>query len=86
MLVRWVEWANDGKGHLLHAQQNGHRTEPPLKCEIHQGCMQDVVLMMAKGNLGAAEFLRKVEDLLATIPRAEKTRGLLLVGNMCALS
>ena len=48
--------------------------------------MQDVVLMMAKGNLCAAEFLRKVEDLLTTIPRAEKTRGLLLVGNVCALS
>ena len=47
--------------------------------------MQDVVLMVAKGNLGAAEFLSKVEDLLATIPRAEKTRCLLLVGNVCAL-
>jgi hypothetical protein len=40
--------------------------------------MDDVILMMSKGNLGAMQFLGDVEKLFATLPGAEEARGLLL--------
>ena len=50
---------------------------PSLEGEIHQRRMDEIVLMMAEGNLVAAELLSEIEHLLAALPGAEKA-GLLL--------
>ena len=50
-----LEW------HLAHLQACWHRVETPLEDEIHQRCMDQIVLMVAEGYLVAAKFLRKVE-------------------------
>ena len=68
-----TQGTNDGEGHLLHLQLGRHGGEVALKGEIHQGSMDDVVLMMAKGYLRTIQLLSKIEELLAALPRAEKT-------------
>ena len=73
--------ADDGEGHLSHLELGRHRREVALKGEIHQGGMDDVVLMMAKGYLRAVELLRQIEKLLAALPRAEKAGGLFATSN-----
>ena len=46
--VRFIRaGADDGQWHLPHAELGGHRGEVALEGEIHQGGMDDVVLMMA---------------------------------------
>ena len=75
--VAEAEWTDDADGHFLHAQQYGHRAESTLKREVHQGGVKDVVLMVAEGNLRAAQFLCEIEDLLAPVPRAEEAGRLL---------
>ena len=44
----------------------------PLEREVHQGCMNDVVLMVAEGDFGAAVLLGNVEELLAALPGAKE--------------
>ena len=46
--------SDNGQRHLPHAELDGHRGEVSLESEIHQGGMDDVILMMAKSNLRAA--------------------------------
>ena len=75
--VAEAEWTDDADGHLLHAQQYGHRAKATLKREVHQGGVKDVVLMVAESNLRAAQFLCEVEDLLASVPRAKEAGWLL---------
>lgn len=48
-----------------------------LEGEIHQSGMDDVVLMVAEGYLGATQFLSQIEQLLASLPGAEETGRLL---------
>lgn len=38
--------------------------------------MDDVVLMMTEGNLGAPQFLSKVKELFAPLPGTEEANGL----------
>ena len=75
-----TERTDDGKGHLLHLQQGRHGVEASLEGEVHQGGMENVVLMMAEGNLRTADFLCKVENQFAAVPGAEKARRFLLTG------
>ena len=49
-----------------------------LEGEIHQGGMDDVILMMSQSNLGTAQLLGKIKELLAALPGAEEAGGLLL--------
>ena len=73
-----AERTDNGQRHLLHLQFGRHGRELPLKGEVHQRCMDKVVLMMAQGDLGATKLLGKIEELLAALPGAEEARGLLL--------
>ena len=75
--VTEAERTDDADGHFLHAQQYGHRAKATLECKVHQGGVKDVVLMVAEGNLRAAQFLCEIEDLLASVPRAEEAGRLL---------
>jgi len=76
VLAAEAERTDDGEGHLAHAQFGRHGGEMALEGEVHQGSMDDIILMMAQGYLGAAEFLGEVEELLATLPGAEEARRL----------
>ena len=62
----------DGQRHFSHCELGWHRREMALKREIHQSCMNNVVLMMSEGNFRTAQFLSKIEDLFASLPRAEE--------------
>ena len=75
-LMAEAERADDGQRHFLHAELGGHGGEVSLKSEVHQGGMDDVVLVVSKGNLGAAKLLGKVEELFPALPRTEKAGGL----------
>ena len=72
-----AERTYDRKRHLAHLQQGGHRAESALEAEVEQDRMDDIVLMVAEGNLVTAEFLCEIEHLLAAVPGTEKA-GLLL--------
>ena len=48
-----------------------------LEGEVHQSGMDDVVLMVPEGYLGATQFLSEIEQLLASLPGAEETGRLL---------
>ena len=76
IFVTEAEWADYGEGHLLHAEFGGHGGEMALEGEVHQGGVDDVVLVVAEGNLGAAKLLSEVEELLAALPGAEEAGGL----------
>ena len=76
-LLTKAERTDDGEWHFAHAELDRHRGKMALEGEIHQGCVDDVVLMMTEGNLRTAKLLSQVEELLATLPGAEKTGGLL---------
>ena len=78
VLMAQAKGADNGERHLLHAQQDRHGGKVALKGKVHQSSMDDVILMMTKGNLGAMQFLGNVEKLFAAFPRAEEARGLLL--------
>ena len=69
-LLTETEWPNDGQRHLLHPQLGRHCREMPLEGKVHQGGMDDVVLMVTKGYLGASKVLCHVEQLLAALPGA----------------
>ena len=69
--------ADDSERHLLHAKFSGHGREIALKGEVHQGGMDDVILMVAQSNLRAAQLLGKVEELFAALPGTEEAGGLL---------
>ena len=68
---------DDSEWHFPHFQLNRHRGEMTLKGEVQKGGMDDVVLMMAQSDLRTTQFLREIEELFATLPGAEKARGLL---------
>jgi hypothetical protein len=68
--------ADDGEGHFPHAEQGGHGAEVSLEREVHQGSMDDVVLMVPQGYLVTPQLLGEVEELLAALPGAEEARGL----------
>ena len=72
-----AERADDGQRHLPHAEFGGHRGEMALKGEVHQGGMDDVILVMAQSDLRATQFLGKIEELFAALPGAEEAGGLL---------
>ena len=65
-----AERSDDGQWHLTHLEARWHRVEAPLKGEVHQGCMDEIVLMMAECYLVAAEFLSEVEEFFASHPGA----------------
>ena len=48
-----------------------------LEGEVHQSGVDDVVLMVAESYLGTTQFLSEIEQLLASLPEAEETGGLL---------
>ena len=72
VLLAETQRANDGQWHLAHAELGGHGGEVSLEGEVHQGRVDDVVLMVAEGYLGASQFLGKVKELLTTLPRTEE--------------
>ena len=76
-LLTETERPDDGEWHLAHAELDGHGGEMALEGEVHQGGVDDVVLMMTEGNLRTAKFLGQVEELLAALPGAEKAGGLI---------
>jgi len=49
-----TERSDDCEGHLAHLQARRHGVEAALEGEIHQGCMDQVILMVAEGDLVAA--------------------------------
>ena len=67
-LMAEAERADDGQRHFLHAELGGHGGEVSLESEVHQSGMDDVILMVAEGNLGAAQLLCEVKELLAALP------------------
>ena len=73
-----TEWSYDRERHLPHTETDGHCGKVGLIGEVHQSRVDDIILMVSEGNLVATQFLREVEELLATVPRTEKTRLLLL--------
>ena len=75
-LLTQAKRPDDGKWHLAHAQFDGHGGKMALESEIHQGSMDDVVLMMAKGYLGASQLLGEVKKLFAALPGTKKAGGL----------
>jgi len=78
ILAAETKRADDGEGHFPHAEQSGHGAEVALEREVHQGRMDDVVLMVAQGNLVTPQLLGEVEELLAALPGAEEAGGLWL--------
>ena len=68
--VAETERSDNGQRHLLHAQLGRHGREMTLEDKVHQGGMNDVVLMVTKGYLGTSKSLGGIEQLLATLPRA----------------
>ena len=76
LLVNETEWSDDGERHLAHLQTGRHCIEASLKREVHQSRADNVVAMMAQGNLVASQLLGEVEELLAAIPGAEEAGGL----------
>ena len=50
----------------------------PLEGQVHQRGVDDVVLMVPKGYLRAAQLLGNVEELFAALPGTEKAGGLAL--------
>ena len=76
-LLTETERADDGERHLAHAEFGRHGGKMTLEGEVHQGGVDDVVLMMTEGNLRTAKLLGQVEELLAALPGAEEAGGLL---------
>lgn len=72
---------DDAEGHLAHLEEGRHRVEASLIEEVHQTGVKQVVLMVAQGNLVAAQFLSQIKHLLAAVPGAKKA-GRLLVGRL----
>jgi hypothetical protein len=54
VLTAKAQWSDDGERHFMHTQLDRHGGEMTLEGEVHQGCMDNVVLMMAKGYLATA--------------------------------
>ena len=79
-LLDETERPDDGQGHLLHLQPGRHGAEASLKEQVHQCCVEQVVLMVPEGDFVAPQRLRQVEKLLAPMPRTEKADGLLSGG------
>ena len=77
-LVNEAQRTDDAQRHLAHFEACGHCAEASLKCQVHQGRVDEVVAMVPKGYLVAAQLLRKIEQLLAAVPRAEEARRLTL--------
>ena len=69
-LMAEAEWAYDGQWHFLHTELGGHGGEVSLENEVHQSGMDDVILMVAEGNLGTSQFLSEVKELFAALPGA----------------
>ena len=67
-----AERADDRQWHLPHLQARRHRIETALEGEIHQSCMDEVILMVPEGYLIAAELLSEVEHFFAALPGAEE--------------
>ena len=76
-LLTQAQRTDNGQRHLLHPELGRHRRELPLEGEVHQGSMDDVILVMAKGYLGTTQLLSDIEELLAALPGTEETGGLL---------
>lgn len=64
---------NDTKRHFLHQQHGRHGSERTLVDQVHQHGLNQVVAMMAEGDLIASQFLRNVEKGFAAVPGTEKT-------------
>lgn len=67
-----AEGSDDGEGHLLHLQVAGHGGETSGIGKVHEGGVEDVVLMMAEGDFVAAQFLCYFEERFAAVPRTEE--------------
>ena len=48
-----------------------------MEGKVHQGSMDDVILVVAEGNLGTTKLLGDIEELLAALPGTEEASGLL---------
>lgn len=78
-LVAKAQRTDETERHFLHLQHGRNGTERPLEDEVHEKGLDDIVFVMAKGNLVAAEFLRHGKKSLSAVPGAEETGVLLLV-------
>ena len=63
-----AERPDDGEGHFLHAKPYRHAFKASLEELIHKCSVDDVVHVMAEGNLVATQLLGKIEDLFAALP------------------
>ena len=75
-LLTQAQRTDNGQRHLLHPELGRHRRELSLEGEVHQGSMDDVVLVVAKGYLGTTKLLSNIEELLAALPGTEEAGGL----------
>ena len=76
-LLTQAQRTDNGQRHLLHPELGRHRRELPLEGKVHQGSMDDVILVVAEGYLRTAQLLCHIEELLATLPGTEEASGLL---------
>ena len=73
-LLNQAERTNKLQGHLVHLKFGIDSGELAIEDKIHEQGLDDIILVMAEGNLVAAKFLCSVEERLAAVPGAEEAR------------